>query len=115
MSFPTPKAGTMRNQLLLAALAGQLLGLFGWIDPLYVLFVLLGPPVVGAVAAARRVRLAPVMVLWASAGLNMLWVDWVFAREDVVYHLVLSALLPLLATVGWAVVAVVDRRRSVTV
>lgn len=102
----------MRNQLLLAVVLGQVLGLFGYVDPLYVPFVLLGPPIVGAVAASRALPLAPVAVLWASAGLNMLWLDWLVAREDVVYHLVLSVLMAALAAGGWGIVAFLGRRRS---
>ena len=102
----------MRSQLLIAALLGQLLGLVGFIDPLYVVFVLLGPPLVGGLAAARGIALAPVMVLWCSVGLNMLWVDWVVQQEDVLYHAVLSLLLPVLAALGWLPVAMIDRRRA---
>ena len=79
----------MRKQIVIAVLAGQLLGLLGYIDPIFIPFVLAGPPIVGAVAAARRVPLVPVMVLWASAGVNMLWMDWVLLQEDVAFHAVL--------------------------
>ena len=71
----------MRNKIVIAAVAGQLVGLLGWIDPTFVPFVLVGPLVVGAVAAARQLPLVPVMVLWASAGLNMLWTDWLVNRR----------------------------------
>ena len=102
----------MKSQLIVASVAGQLLGLLGWIDPLYVVFILLGPPLVGCIAAMRGVPLPPVLVLWFSAGLNMLWVDWVVAREDVLDHAGLSVVMPALAALGWAPVAFVARRRA---
>ena len=83
----------MRKKIVIAAVAGQLVGLLGWIDATYVPFVLVGPLVVGAVAAARQLPLVPVMVLWASAGLNMLWTDWLVNREDVGFHAVLAVIM----------------------
>ena len=102
----------MRNKIVIAAVAGQLVGLLGWIDPTFVPFVLVGPLVVGAVAAARQLPLVPVMVLWASAGLNMLWTDWLVNREDVVFHAVLAVVMALLAAAGWAIVTGIGRLRS---
>lgn len=102
----------MRNKILIALLLGQFVGLLGWVDAIYIPFVLAGPPIVGAIAAARGIPVAPVMVLWASAGLNMLWVDWLVNREDVVFHAVLAVVMAVLAAFGWGVVALVNRFRG---
>lgn len=102
----------MKNRIALAAVVGQLVGLLGFVDPLYVVFVLGAPLVTGAIAAARRIPLVLVAVLWVSAGLNMAWLDWVLWREDVGYHLVLSVVMALLAAAGYGVVALVSRWRG---
>jgi hypothetical protein len=101
----------MRKKIVIAAVAGQLVGLLGWIDPLFIPFVLVGPLVVGAVAAARQLPLVPVMVLWASAGINMLWTDWLVNRADLVFHAVLSVVMALLAAAGWGIVTGLGRLR----
>lgn len=97
------------KHLVVAAAIGQVVGLLGWIDPLFFPLVLLSPVVTGAVAAARRIPLASVAVLWCSAGINMTWTDWVVNREDVAFHLVLSVFMPLLASVGYGVVRLATR------
>jgi hypothetical protein len=101
----------LTSRLVVAAVVGQLVGLLGWIDPLFIPLVLLGPVVTGAVAAARRFGLLPVAVLWFSAGLNMAWSDWVVNREDVGFHLVLSVVMPVLAAFGFGVVTLAGRIR----
>ncbi|MDZ5620176.1 hypothetical protein [Nocardioides bizhenqiangii] len=100
----------MKN-IAIAAIAGQLVGLLGYVDPIYVLLVLAAPLVTGAVAAARKVPLILVAVLWLSAGICMTWVDWARFREDVAYHLVLTAVMPALAALGFGVVAGFTRLR----
>lgn len=95
--------------LLVAFVVGQLVGTLGWIDPLFVPLVLLGPVVTGAVAAARRVPSLLVAVLWCSAGLDMAWTDWLVNREDVAFHLLLAAVMPLLAGIGYGAVALAVR------
>ena len=97
--------------LLAAALLGQLVGLLGWIDPLFLPLVLLGPVVSGAVVAARDVDYPWIATLWASAGVNMAWTDWVINREDVAFHLVLAVVMPLLAGLGFVVVRLARRTR----
>jgi len=100
--------------LLVAFALGQLVGLLGWIDPLFVPLVLVGPLAVGAVAASRGMRAAWPALLWFSAGLNMLWTDWVVNREDVAFHAVLSVVMAGLALAGWAIVRLATRRRRLT-
>ena len=100
-------------KILVAIVIGQLVGLLGWLDPLFIPLVLVGPPVTGAVAAARRVPLLPLVALWASAGVNMIWTDYVVNREDVAFHVVVTAVVSLLAAAGWGVVAALKRRSSV--
>ena len=100
------------NRIIVAAVLGQLVGLLGWIDPLFIALVLAVPLITGGIAAARRIRLLLVSVLWFSAGINMLWTDWVVNREDVVFHLALSVLMPVLAVAGYRLVALMTRRRA---
>jgi hypothetical protein len=102
----------LTSHLVTAALLGQLVGLLGWIGPLFFALVLLGPVVTGAVAVTRGISATWVMVLWCSAGLNMAWVDWLVTREDVVFHLALAVVMPLLAWLGHAAVRLVTRRPS---
>ena len=97
----------LTSNLVAAALLGQLVGLLGWIDALFIPLVLLGPVITGAVAAARRRTYLWVAVLWCSAGINMAWTDFVVNHEDVVFHLALSVVMPLLAGVGYGVVRVI--------
>jgi hypothetical protein len=49
-------------------------------------------------------------VLWFSAGINMLWTDWVVNREDVAFHAVLAVVMALLASAGWGAVRLAWRR-----
>jgi hypothetical protein len=101
----------LTSNLLVAAVLGQLVGLLGWIDPLLIPLVLLGPVVTGAVASARGVSYPWTVLLWFSAGINMAWTDWVVNREDVTFHLVLSLVMPLLASLGYGVVKLATRSR----
>jgi len=100
------------HRLVIAALLGQAVGLLGWIDPLFIPLVLAAPLITGAVAASRGVSYAWIAVLWASAGLNMVWTDWVVNQEDVVFHLATSVVMPLLAGIGWAATRAFAGRRS---
>jgi hypothetical protein len=99
------------SNLVAAALLGQLVAQLGWIDPLFIPLVLLGPLVSGAVAAVRGVRYRWVAVLWCSAGLGMTWSDWVVNREDVAFHLALSGIMPLVAGVGFGLLRLTARSR----
>ena len=99
------------SSLVAAALIGQLVGQLGWIDPLFIGLVLLGPVVTGAVAAAERITYAWIAVLWWSTGVCMAWSDWVVNHEDVVFHLALSVVMPLLAGLGYGVVRLATRSR----
>ena len=101
-----------RIQIIVAAILGQLVGLLGWIDMLFFPLLLAAPLITGAIAAARGISLAAVAVLWFSAGLNMLWTDWVVNREDVLFHGVVSVLMPLLAALGYGAVRLFSRRRT---
>ncbi len=85
------------KSLAIALVAGQLVGLLGWVDPLFVPLILLGPTVTGAAVAWQRGPAWFAPVLWASAGLNMLWTDWLVNREDVVFHLGVAVLTAVLA------------------
>ena len=99
------------SSLLAAAVVGQLVGLLGWIDPLLIPLVLLGPVFTGAIWAARQMSYVWVAVVWCSAGINMAWTDWVVNHEDVVFHLALSVIMPILAGLGFGVVKLAGRGR----
>jgi hypothetical protein len=99
----------LTSNLIAAAGLGQLVGLLGWIDPLFIPLVLIGPLITGAIAAARRIPYAWIAVLWCSAGLNMLWTDWAVNNEDLAFHLALSVIMPLLAGAGFGGVALATR------
>ena len=107
-----PGPGSTRGLIIAAVLLGQLVGLLGYVDPLFVVLVLAGPLVTGALAAASRVPLLPSVLLWVSAGMNMTVLDWVISREDVAFHLGLTVVMALLDAVGYGAVAVVSRRRA---
>ena len=100
----------LTSHVLYAAILGQLVAQLGWIDPLFVPLVLAGPPLSGAVLAVYRVGFPWVAVLWASTGLGMVWTDWVVNHEDVLFHLALTLVMPLLAGIGWGVVRLSQRR-----
>jgi hypothetical protein len=104
-----------RTQIIVAAVAGQLLAQLGWVDAVYIPFVVAGPIVVGAVAATKDVPLVPVLVLWVSAGLNMTVLDWLINGEDVVFHLALTVVMSLLAAAGYGVLRLATRRRRASV
>ena len=101
----------MTSNLAFAALAGQVVGQLGWIDPLFVALVLLGPSISGAIAAAKQVSYAWIAVLWFSAGIAMAWSDWVVNHEDVAFHLALSVVMPVLAGIGYGAVRLANRPR----
>ena len=96
------------KSLAIALVAGQLVGLLGWVDPLFVPLILLGPTLTGAAVAWQRGPAWFAPVLWASAGLSMLWTDWLVNRENVVFHLGVATLAVVLATAAWFVVHVGD-------
>jgi hypothetical protein len=100
------------SSLVAAAVIGQLVAQLGWIDPLFIPLVLVGPLVSGAIAASRDVRFAWIAVLWISTGVGMAWSDWVVNREDVAFHLALAVIMPLLAGVGFGVVRLTARVRA---
>ena len=102
----------LTSHVMYAALLGQLVAQLGWIEPLFIPLVLAGPLITGAVLAHRRVSYPWVAGLWASTGLGMLWTDWVINREDVLFHLTLAVLMPLLAGIGFGVVRLTQGRTS---
>lgn len=99
-------------RLWVAVVLGQLVGLLGWVDWLMFPLVLVGPVVVGALAAVRGLPVLWPAVLWASAGVNMLWTDWLVNREDVAFHLAVAVVTALLAAASWGVATLVARRRA---
>lgn len=102
----------LTSRTLHAAILGQLVAQLGWIDALFIPLILLGPLLSGAILAYRRVSYTWVAVLWASAGLGMTWSDWLVNREDVLFHLGLAVVMPLLAGVGWGIARLTLRGRD---
>lgn len=100
----------LTKSLVAAAVLGQLVGPLGYLEMLFIPLVLAAPVLTGAIAASRRISYTWMAVLWASAGINMAWMDWVISQEDVVFHLALSVVMPLLAGVGWGLVRLSSRR-----
>jgi hypothetical protein len=102
----------LTSSLVAAAAAGQLVGLLGWFDTLFIPLVLLGPVITGAVAAVRRMSYTWPAVMWCSAGISMMWTDWAVNHEDVAFHLALSVIMPLLAGLGFGVVKLANGFRG---
>jgi hypothetical protein len=102
----------LTSRILNAALLGQLVAQLGWIDPLFIPLVLVGPLATGAILAAHRVTYTWAAVLWASTGIGMAWSDWLVNRSDVLFHLALAVLMPLLAGIGWGVVRLASRQAA---
>lgn len=77
------------------------------------------PPVLGVrhsleLAVQRRVLVTdqvPVRAVQA-VGLGMTWSDWVINHEDVLFHLALTTIMPLLARIGYGVVWLTLLRNS---
>ena len=99
------------SNLLAAVLLGQVVAQLGWIDPLFVVLVVAGPLVTGALAAAQGVRYRWIAALWCSVGIGMAWSDWVVNHEDVAFHLATAVVMPLLAGAGFGVVRLATRGR----
>ncbi|MBA2953329.1 hypothetical protein GON03_03315 [Nocardioides sp. MAH-18] len=53
----------------------QLVGLLGWIEPVFIPLVLLAPVVTGALCVAVRIEYRWIAVVWCSAGINLQWTD----------------------------------------
>lgn len=101
----------LTSKLVVAAVSGQVVGLLGWIDPLFIPIALLGPVITGAIAAAREMAYPWIAVLWCSVGLSWLWTDWIVTGGDQLFHLATSVIMPLLAGVGYGVVRLATRSR----
>lgn len=101
------------SKLIIAAVLGQFVGLLGWLDPLFIPLVLAGPLVSGAYAATKRLPAVWPAVLWLSAGVNMLWTDWVVNREDVLFHVVVAGVMVVLTLIGWGGVRMATRGKVV--
>lgn len=99
-------------RLVTAVVLGQFVGLLGWIDPLFIPFALAAPPITGALAARHGLPVVWIAVLWVSAGVNMLWTDWLVNREDVAFHAVVAVVMAVLASAGWSLMHLASRRRT---
>lgn len=102
------------STLIIPLVLGQLIGLLGWLDPLFIPLVLVAPLVSGAYAATKKLPAIWPAVLWLSAGFNMLWTDWVVNREDVFFHAVVTVIMVVLTLVGWGGVRLATRAKVTT-
>jgi|SRR6188472_844564 hypothetical protein len=93
-----------------AAVLGLVITVLFWFDPLFIPLALLGPLVVGAVAAWSGLPWRWPAVVMAVAGLGALVSDYVVNQEDVAFHLGLTIFMVVLALVAWRLVA--RRRRG---
>ena len=89
------------SKLIIPVVLGQIVGLLGWLDALFIPLVLVGPLVSGAYAATKKLPASWPAALWLSAGLNMLWTDWVVNHEDVLFHVVVAGIMVVLTLIGW--------------
>ena len=98
------------NDIRGAALLGLVITALFWFDPLFIPLALLGPLVVGAVAAWSGLPWRWPAVVVVVAGLGALISDYVVNQEDVAFHLGLTVVMLVLALLAWRMVA--RRRRS---
>ena len=84
-----------------AVVVGLVLTALFWIDALFIVLALLGPLVIGAVAARRNLPIVWPVAAVAVAGLGAVVSDWVINGEDVAFHLVLTVVMVVLASAGW--------------
>jgi peptidoglycan/LPS O-acetylase OafA/YrhL len=71
-------------------------------DGLFFPYIVLGPLLTGAVAAARRRSWRPVAAAWALFGLAMFVLDWAINDEDQVFHVGVTAVMVGLVALGAA-------------
>lgn len=105
---------SITSSLVAAAVIGQFVGLLGWIEPLLFPLILLGPVITGAMASARRLSYRWIAVLWASAGVNMLVTDGIINNEDYAFHAGATAVMVLLAGLGFGIVKLAVRHRAIS-
>ena len=103
----------MRKPLIIAVIAGAVIGALAWVDPIFVPLVLAGPPISGALAAGKGIAFRWVATAWVVAGISMLVSDWVLNTEDRVFHVAITAIMVTLAAIGWGTVRVVRRRAGI--
>jgi uncharacterized membrane-anchored protein len=86
-----------------AVLIGLIVSALFWIDPIFIPLALLGPIVIGAVAGRRRLPWLWPAAAVVVAGLGAVISDWLINHEDVGFHLALTVVMLVLATVSWYV------------
>jgi hypothetical protein len=102
----------VRQGLVYAVVSGALIGALAWIDPIFVPLVLLGPLVTGFFFAWRGAGLRWVVGAWAIGGATMIVSDWIVNQEDVLFHVVVTAVMSALAAGAWWVGRALGRQRS---
>jgi hypothetical protein len=98
-----------------AVVLGLVVTALFWIDPLFIPLALVGPLVVGIVAAWKRLPVMWVVVVWLVAGLGAVVSDFVVNQEDVIFHVVLTAfVVGLGAGTWWLAARLIGSRRPAT-
>lgn len=108
------RAGTVVDESALrVVVAGlALAGAMYLLDAVYFPLLLVGPPVTGVLVARRGGRRTAAVGPWVVAGLGVLAYDAVVHREDVVFHVAVTAFTALTAWAAWALRA--RTRRTAT-
>ena len=91
------------------ALGAAISALF-WLDPVFIPLALLGPIAFGVFAARRRLPWLWLAVVWLVAGLGAVISDWVANHEDVAFHIGLTAVMIVLASLAWWVTRAIGGR-----
>ena len=99
-----------RERWVRITVAGLLLSALGWVDPLYLPLILLGPLVTGVVLGRKGLAREWAVGTWVVAGLGALISDALINQEDVAFHAVVTVVTSLLAWGAWA--AARPRRRA---
>jgi hypothetical protein len=86
-----------------AVVLGLVVSALFWIDLLFIPLAILGPLVIGAVAARRRLPWRWAVAAVVVAGLGAVVSDWVVNHEDVAFHLLLTVVMAMLASIAWFV------------
>jgi hypothetical protein len=102
----------MNRGVTYTVVGGAIIGALAWVDPLFIPLVLLGPLAWGGVEGWRGRPWRWVLGVWAFAGVTMVVSDWIINREDVLFHLVLTAVMPMLAGAAWTAARSIAGRRG---
>lgn len=102
----------MNRGVTYVVVGGAIIGALAWVDLFFIPLVLLGPLAWGGVEGWRGRPWRWVLGVWAFAGVTMVVSDAIINQEDVVFHVVLTVVMTLLAGAAWLGSNVLARRRG---